>query len=246
MTLADWAVLVAAIAGGAVASVAGFGIGSFLTPVLAFSMPMQVAVAVVSVPHAVATAVRLWILRDSIDRELLKGFGLASAAGSLVGAATGSALGTQGLTLVLGLLLVFVGLIGLRPSGKSWTIPSRFAMVGGFVSGIFGGWVGNQGGVRTATMLGLEVQKSAFVATATASALLVDLARLPVYVVMYADALRESGRWIGLSTMGVLLGTWLGLSILRQIPEAAFKRVVAAILLAIGMVVLIHLLFPSS
>src|SRR5437899_12396609 len=54
--------------------------------------------------------------------------------------------------------------------------------IAGGVSGGFGGLVGNQGGIRSAAMLGLNVPRDAFVATATAIALMVDVARVPVYV----------------------------------------------------------------
>ena len=38
--------------------------------------------------------------------------------------------------------------------------------IGGFVSAGFGGLVGNQGGIRSAAMLGFDLSKESFVATA--------------------------------------------------------------------------------
>jgi uncharacterized membrane protein YfcA len=61
-------VAVALIAGGA-ASIVGFGIGSLLTPALAPQTGMKVAVAAVSVPHAIGTAVRLWTRRAKRCRQ---------------------------------------------------------------------------------------------------------------------------------------------------------------------------------
>ena len=45
----------ASIAAGAIASVAGFGIGSILTPVFALRVDMPLAVAAVAIPHLAAT-----------------------------------------------------------------------------------------------------------------------------------------------------------------------------------------------
>ena len=59
---------------------------------------------------------------------------------------------------------------------------NRAAWIAGIVSGAFGGLVGNQGGIRTAAMLGFHIPRESFVATATAIALFVDGARLPVYL----------------------------------------------------------------
>ncbi len=55
------------------------------------------------------------------------------------------------------------------------------AWIAGALSGMFGGLVGNQGGIRSAALLGFDLKRDEFVATATAIALLVDVFRMPVY-----------------------------------------------------------------
>src|SRR5438270_1792409 len=100
----------AAILGGAIAALAGFGIGSILTPLLALSVGTKQAVIAVSIPHLVATAIRFWNLRRHIDRQLLKNFGIASAGGGLLGALLGSRFSSPVLAYILGGLLVFAGL----------------------------------------------------------------------------------------------------------------------------------------
>jgi uncharacterized membrane protein YfcA len=82
MAFAILLAVVGFVAGG-IASVAGFGIGSLLTPLLALQTGTKLAVAAISIPHAAATAVRLWLLRRSIDRRVLWNFGVTSAAGGL-------------------------------------------------------------------------------------------------------------------------------------------------------------------
>src|SRR5215216_5198648 len=98
-----YAVLAAvAVLSGATASVVGFGIGSLLTPLLATRVGAPVAVAAVALPHAAATALRCWRLRHAIDRAVLRGFGLLSAAGGLAGALLYTRLGGRALTAALG------------------------------------------------------------------------------------------------------------------------------------------------
>ena len=79
-------VLVVAILSGATASVAGFGIGSLLTPLFATQIGMTTAVAAVAIPHALATALRCWRLRASIDWKVVRSFGVLSAIGGIAGA----------------------------------------------------------------------------------------------------------------------------------------------------------------
>src|SRR5690242_2059355 len=62
-------VAIVAVLAGAVASVAGFGIGSLLTPLLALRTGMRLAVAVVSVPHLAGTLLRFWQLKGQVDRR---------------------------------------------------------------------------------------------------------------------------------------------------------------------------------
>ena len=78
---------VAAVIAGAIASISGFGIGSVLTPVLSSQFDVRLAIAMVSLPHLAGTFVRFLIVRTRIDRDVLLGFGAASAIGGLAGAA---------------------------------------------------------------------------------------------------------------------------------------------------------------
>ena|SRR5579862_2055716 len=102
-------VALVALFAGAVAAVVGFGIGSLLTPLLAVRVGTQLAVAVVSIPHLCATALRFWRLRAHVDRRVLVRFGITSAAGGLTGALLHSLATSRALAIAFGIILVFVG-----------------------------------------------------------------------------------------------------------------------------------------
>lgn len=226
-------VLVAVLAG-AVASVAGFGIGSLLTPVLAPALGVRLAVAAVSIPHAAGTALRLWRLRHAVDRDVLRRFGVASAAGGLVGALLHGWTTNPALSVVFGALLVLSGLAGLTGWAERLRLRGAAATAAGALSGLFGGLVGNQGGIRSAALLAFPLSREAFVATATATALLVDAARLPVYLATSGAALLDHVPLVLALTVGVVVGTLLGEGVLRRLPEPLFRRTVSVLLLALG------------
>src|SRR5262245_16810794 len=225
-------VVVASIAAGSIASVAGFGIGSLLTPLLALHLGMRTAVAAVSIPHLAGTALRFWLLRPHVDRRVLVTFGIASGAGGLAGALFQPRASNAALTVLLAALLLLAAVSELSGVLRSIRLGRAGAWVAGAVSGAFGGLVGNQGGIRSAALLAFDVDKTSFVATATAIALVVDGVRMPVYAVTAGPALAESWPVILLATAGVLTGTIAGGRFLRRIPERTFRRIVAILLLA--------------
>jgi uncharacterized membrane protein YfcA len=100
--------------------------------------------------------------------------------------------------------------------------------------------VGNQGGIRSAAMLGFDTTKEEFVATATAVALCVDAARMPVYWISEHEQIAEMWPVVFLATLGVVAGTVAGGRVLTRVPEHRFRRVVGIIVLLLGVAVLIR------
>lgn len=173
---------IVAIVAGAIASLAGFGIGSLLTPLLALNTGIGIAVAGVAIAHFFGTALRFFLLRKFLNRRILLSFGLTSAAGGLVGALLHNVFQNVVLTIVFGCLLVLAGILGLTGLSEKVRVKGIVAWIAGGISGLFGGLVGNQGGIRSAALLGFKLDKDQFVATATGIALMVDVARVPVYI----------------------------------------------------------------
>lgn len=228
---------VAAVAG-AVAAITGFGIGSLLTPVLALSVDTRLAVAAVAIPHVIGTAVRFALLRGRVDRKVLLSFGLTSAAGGLAGAALAGIASNRWLTIVFGCLLLFAAISETTGLARRMRFQGWVAWVAGALSGLLGGLVGNQGGIRSAALIGFNLPKETFVATATAIALFVDGARLPIYLATQHDELLPLWRWILAATIGVTTGTLIGSRLLKSVPDVWFRRILAVTLATLGALML--------
>jgi uncharacterized protein len=220
------AVFVVAFLSGATASVVGFGIGSLLTPLFATKLGTPVAVAVVALPHALASIVRMIRLRASIDWSVIRTFGIVSALGGLLGALVYSGLGGRSLTLALGVLLVLTASAGITGWSSRWHPRGLLVWLLGLLSGFFGGVAGNQGGIRAAAMSSFRLSPTVFVATATATAVLVDVGRTPVYIFRAGAALEPHLQLIGIASVGVLLGTVLGERVLRALSPATFRWII--------------------
>jgi uncharacterized membrane protein YfcA len=230
--------LFAAVVAGALGAVTGFGIGSLLTPILALQVDTRLAVAAVSVPHVIGTALRFWLVKGGVDRRVLWSFGLTSAAGGLAGAALQGWLGSRWLDVVFGVLLLFAAVSQSTGLARRMRFRGVVAWFAGALSGLLGGLVGNQGGIRSAALLGFDLPKHTFIATATAIGLFVDGARMPVYVVTQGADLVTLWPWLAIASAGVCAGTVLGSRTLARIPEIWFGRLLSIVLALLGAVMI--------
>lgn len=224
---------------GLISAISGFGIGSLLTPVLAYHLDTRLAIAAVSVPHLVGTAQRFWTMRRNIDRRLLREFGITSALGGLTGALVHGKLNSRGLTVIFGCLLLFTAIAELTGWMRRVHWGKSFGWIAGALSGFLGGLVGNQGSIRTAGLLAYEVSPAAFVATATTVALIVDGARMPVYMVAQGRDVVHQWPVLAVATGCVVLGTAVGIRVLPRLRRELFRRTVAILLAALGLAMLI-------
>jgi uncharacterized protein len=174
-------------------------------------------------------------LRSDVHAPTFKQFGVASAFGGLAGAALQSRLASPTLTIVLAVLLLLAGSAELARHPVPLPQTPMWRLLGGTLSGLFGGLVGNQGGIRAAALLGFKLPPRQLVATATASALLVDAARVPIYLLSSRAVIVQATRlWI-VASIGVTIGTFLGVPILRRVPEPTYRLLVGALLLLLGL-----------
>jgi uncharacterized protein len=223
-----------AVLAGAIAAISGFGIGSLLTPLFATQFDTRLAVALVSIPHFVATLARFLTLRKHVDRRVLLHFGLLSGAGGLTGALLHANITNRVLTIVFAILLLFTGTSGLTGWAQRMRFGKRLAWLAGALSGFLGGLVGNQGGIRSAAMLGFDIDRHAFVATATAVGVIVDLARMPVYLsTQHQPIFAHADLWLT-AVAGTLIGTFLGVRLLRRLSESAFRAGVSLLITTLG------------
>jgi uncharacterized membrane protein YfcA len=227
-------VIALGILSGATAAVIGFGIGSLLTPLLLTRLEPDVAISVVALPHLIATATRYVHHRRWIDRTVLLRFGPPSAVGGVLGALLQGTLHSPVLMTVLAILLLLTGIANLTQGFGGWHPRPLPALGVGLLSGIFGGLVGNQGGLRAAGLSAFNLEPRPYLATGTAVALLIDLARTPIYLIRGGGELLEVWLPILMATVGCLMGTIFGERLFLRISPERYRRVIGVAVLILG------------
>jgi uncharacterized membrane protein YfcA len=122
--------------------------------------------------------------------------------------------------------------------GQQVRLGRRGAYAAGIVSGLLGGMVGSQGGIRGAALLGLKSEPAGFVAIMTATSLLIDVVRIPIYLWTSGHLLTPVWGWVALASLAACAGTVIGKSVLARIPEKAFRGSVATAITLIGVYML--------
>ncbi len=201
----------AGILAGAIASISGFGIGSILTPLLATWIGIKLAVAVVSIPHFIGTALRFVVIREHVDRRRFVDLWRSQRGRWPRGRAT-SYLDAQRDPW-------------LRPGSPSGVRriygnyracrPHAFRQTDGVVSPAHcqecsADWSATKAESAPRPYLGFNLRRDAFVATATAIALLVDLFRMPVYAVLQFHQIVSQWQMATVAAIGVVVGTVSG------------------------------------
>jgi len=240
----------------------GFGLGTLLMPAFAFFFPLPVAVAATAVVHLSNNLFKVALLGKKADWGIVLRFGLPAVLAAIAGAllleylAEMPALfswiwgGTQypvGLVkLVMGVVIVLFALFELVPATANLQFDSKFLSLGGAVSGFFGGLSGHQGALRAAFLSRAGLEKEAFVATGTISAVLVDVFRLMVYgVAFYQSRLELSSSVWGLvaaATACAFVGSFVGVRLLKKVTMRLIQVIIGVLLVFTGLAMVAGLL----
>ena len=136
--------------------------------------------------------------------------------------------------LIFGSVLIIFALIELIPKWGFFFAKAN-ALVGGLLSGFFGGLSGHQGALRTAFLIKFKLSKEAFIATGIVIALVVDIVRTPFYF-MEKNASLSFDDWlfVSIAIVSALTGAILGKMLLKKIKLKTLNITVGLAMLIFG------------
>ena len=236
-----------ALAASLLTFLSGFGLGTLLLPVFAVFFPLEVSVAMTAVVHLLNNLFKLGLLWKQVDKGIVLRFGVPGIIGAWLGAQQlaqweelpalfeGIKRPVSITRLVIGALMTVFALLELIPAASKWSMPPRFLVAGGALSGFFGGLSGHQGALRSIFLLRAGMNKEAFIATGVGIALLVDFTRIPVYLRNTASGVWSKQGWLLLAcVVAAFAGAWWGKRLLPKVTVRGVQLSVAILLLGIA------------
>ena len=226
--------VVAAFLSASLTLMTGFGLGTILTPVFLIFYDVKIAILIVAGVHLANNLLKLSLFRSYVSLDILKRFGALTLIGAFMGAFLQGKMDSSAVKILLGIALILLGLKEVTGLGEKLRLPQKIDFIGGFLSGLLGGFVGNQGAIRSAYLLNYNIPKEAFVATAAIIASVVDVTRIPVYMFNNKDVLADNAILLLITAISAFAGTFAGKRFLKKISVKTFKVYVAVAIVIIG------------
>lgn len=238
----------------------GFGLGTLLSPVFMLFFPLDLSIAMTGIVHLLNNLFKLSLVYKYINRDILLRFGVPALLASFVGAyllvffsdntalysysLAGKIMTISWIKIIMGALILFFALMEIVPALGKMSFGKEHLLVGGLLSGFFGGLSGHQGALRSAFLIQWKLSKEAFIATGVAIACLIDIVRLSIYSPHFftKTTISDNYQLIIVTTFAAFIGAYLGNKLLKKVAMQAIQYIVTAFLFLIALSLMIGLI----
>jgi uncharacterized membrane protein YfcA len=213
----------------------GSGAGMIATPLIALTVPIPQAAAILLPILCVMDVAGLWAYRGRFNRENLRLLLAGGVAGVALGALTFRYFDESWIRIVLGTLALGFVLqrYALRADARAAAASAPKGLFWSTVSGLTSTIAHAGGPPLSIYLLPLRLDKAVMVGTTVVFFAVINFVKLVPYT------------WLGLfdpanlATSAVLaplapVGIWMGVWLMRRIPEDLFYRICYAILVVVG------------
>ena len=222
-----------------IASVAGFGGGLILMPVLVWMLGPREAIPIITLVQVVGAVSRVGLNWKEISWPVLKWSALSSIPISALASYLFVVTPAPVFTRLLGLLLLVLVAQRHTSWGKGRSIKLRsFVLVGG-ANGLVSGFLGTPGPLVAPFYLAYGLTGVGFVGTVAASALITQLPKIPVFA---SNALLGIEVLYLAAVMGVMafVGSIMGKRISGKVSERWFLAFVETLLVLSGLALIVQ------
>lgn len=240
----------------------GFGLGTILLPVFTIYYDAPIAVGLTAIVHFLNNIFKIGLVHKNIDWKIVLKFGIPSLLAALIGAFLLKNLFSQPIIItqyylesteilysitlfnvIIGILIIFFSLFEVIPFFKNLSFNESKLTFGGLLSGFFGGLSGHQGALRSAFLVRLQLSKESFIATGTAIACIVDIARMSVYAITFDFThVKNNALVLIVAVSAAFLGAYIGNKLLKKTTYNFLKWVVTLFMIIIALLMMMGFL----
>ncbi len=236
----------------------GFGLGTMLTPAFIIFFSPEIAIAATAIVHFLNNLFKLILVGRHAVKNIIIKFGIPAIIGALVGAKllgwlsnidSGGSISVFGLTktpainLAIGIMIVLFSLIELIPKLKKLEFDQRWLILGGVISGFFGGLSGHQGALRSAFLIKFPLSKEQFIASGIVIACLIDSMRIGTYALSFDfTTIFDSMGLMVAATLSAFAGAIIGKKLTKKVTINFLQNMVGIFMIAIGCALILNLI----
>ncbi len=230
-------------------------------PVFAIFFPVDIAIAMTAVVHFLNNLFKLTLIGKFANKNVIMQFGIPAILSAFVGAQTlvwvshvpallsynimGHRFSVMPVKVLIAILMIFFALFEIIPALQNLSFGRKYLSIGGVLSGFFGGLSGHQGALRSAFLIKCNLSKESFIASGTAIACMVDIARMFIYFSHFIQGGDYSISNLFKQDSNVLLlflavffafcGALLGNIVIKKVTMRFIKIIVSTILFIIAL-----------
>ena len=213
----------------------GSGAGMFATPLIALTMPIPQAAAILLPILCVMDVAGLWAYRGRFSRDYLRTLLAGGVVGVVLGTLTFRYFDDAWIRVILGAMAVgFVLQRYFRHAAAQAAAPSApkgffWSVVSGLTSTI-----AHAGGPPLSIyLLPLRLDKAVMVGTTVVFFAVINLVKLVPYAWLGLFDARNLSTSLALAPLAPV-GIWIGVALMRRVSETLFYRICYALLLVVG------------
>lgn len=235
----------------------GFGLGTILTPAFMLFFPIEVAIALTGIVHLLNNLFKMGLVGMKANWGVVLRFGGPAVLGAFGGASLllrfsvsepvytyelfDYQMEVYTVNLVVAALMAFFAIFELVPALKKLEFDKNKLLIGGAISGFFGGLSGHQGALRSAFLIRYGLSKEVFIATGITIASFIDITRLGLYFSRMKEInVQDNLAILTTAVLSAFLGAYFGRKLLKKVTldfvqwTVAIMILILSVLLAMG------------
>lgn len=221
-----------------VGTLGGFGSSIFFVSATQFFFDFQTVLALTGLLHISSNTSKVLLFRKDIDWKLVLWMGVPSILLAIAGAYLNSIVDLTYARGVLGIFLILFSILFLWNPNFKVSASKTNSLLGGGLAGFLAGFIGTGGAIRGLILTSFQLEKNLFVGTSAAIDFGVDLSRTLIYLDNHYLT-QKNLIYIPSLIVASFLGSYLGKRALGKLNEQTFRKIVLAIVLLMGVLLII-------